>query len=284
MENGPNTTAANRRRQVQTESGRTRFRAFTLIELLVVIAIIAILAALLLPALAAAKLKAQRIACVNNLKQLTTANAVYTSDFNQTIAWYSDDGAHTWMESLLPYQGNSLAVRFCPCANSTNGFATGANTQGSAVSPWFWSETPSAFGSYGYNGWLYSGQCTYGDPADFFGKESAIQKSSQTPVFYDSTWVDAWPLVTDKPSSPCNLYSGGDFNQYIGMPRFLIARHGKGPATSAPQNINPAFTATLPGSIEVGCYDSHVELVPLDGLWWKFYWNINYVPANRPRP
>ena len=54
--------------------------AFTLIELLVVIAIIAILASLLLPALSAAKSKARKIQCVNNLKQLSIISALYTND------------------------------------------------------------------------------------------------------------------------------------------------------------------------------------------------------------
>ena len=55
-------------------------KAFTLIELLVVIAIIAILAAMLLPALAAAKRKAQKINCVNNLKQVTLAFRIWEGD------------------------------------------------------------------------------------------------------------------------------------------------------------------------------------------------------------
>jgi prepilin-type N-terminal cleavage/methylation domain-containing protein len=240
-------------RETQSSPCKQRLRplplhAFTLIELLVVIAIIAILAALLLPALARAKEKAQRAQCMNNQKQILLAHLMYLNDNNERIAPPNCGGMSGVINPALPagwlykpgevipggangtnYYGPSHGLFYPFLLNWKMYMCPGHRTNG-----WAWMLSNIKFTSYVKNGAVINGNGGYDWSAGAMGRT------------YKSLAFKAADMIFWEPDETQSDY----FNDACSRPsEGLTQRHGIGAI--------------------LGIMDGHVELIK-----WKKYFQL----------
>jgi len=183
-------------------SARCRAHAFTLIELLVVIAIIGVLIGLLLPAVQKVRDAANRIKCLNNIRQLSLATHNYVATYDGVLppALTNDNGKNRWWFGettpgvtaidtgrghLMPFLESNRGVLQCP----------------NAVPQIVHQRYEGSTGGYGYN-YEYLAPLNFAPPTWLPTWQKVrinyVTSTSKTIAFTDSagTWIDPWPTGT----------------------------------------------------------------------------------------
>ncbi|MBM3880871.1 MAG: type II secretion system protein [Verrucomicrobia bacterium] len=209
-------------------------RGFTLIELLVVIAIIAILAGMLLPALANAKEKGNRISCMNNLRQVSLFMHLYTDDHRDTYPAHRNQGLNTsdavpsltnwWGTTIIDYARNQSNLFRCPSIKGKrldNGvawqWAFDCHKVGYGINSWFLSLWPYTDGSMTVGGvrfttapWFKRSAAV--NPAENFIVADSMPKSDG---FWSSSCWWPWSCM-DPRNSQSRGFEGVDKDRHRG--------------------------------------------------------------------
>jgi len=173
------------------------------------------------------------------------------------------------MEALRPFNGDIRNIGVCPEASEQSG------DWGSVNKTWGPNNNPSsylynAFGSYGFNGWLYNRDVTnprlrggevwgLGPASNYI--DLPTPEASRVPAFIDSAWVDVWPLHTDNVTE---FRTAGHGYVFPEMPRCCLKRH-------AGRFVNASFV------------DGHAETIRLPELW-QLKWSNGFVATIKQIP
>jgi prepilin-type processing-associated H-X9-DG protein len=241
---------------------------------MIVIGLIALLAALLLPVFGRMRAASASVRCAANLRQMTTAWAIYTADNHGEFiayAFFADPTSGVAWNKYWPGVLDQAAVRgsaiLCPAAFEPN--PTDANFgYGSATTAWT-GNTPDGTngtvmrldgthyreGSYGFNRYLAAGWGYSNTPGG--DRISNVRQPGDTPVFLDAAYVDVRPVNgSDVPIAlPSNLRGDTLTRTSPEHWLFLLARHGRG--------------------VNVAMADGSVRWVPAEETYmlaWKANW------------
>ncbi len=160
-------------------------KAYTLIEMMAAVAVVALCASLIIPGFETMRERAQRTACLSNLRQIGAASMAYHADNGAILPWYTQAGGY-WWNALAPYIGAHRRVFRCP---ADTGF-----------------DDPAIDRTISY-GWNYklTGHGDSGVNPNDFVRVAAYPRPGQVPVASDgpggamSGQEDCWGYIDERP-------------------------------------------------------------------------------------